>query len=438
MREFFSTRGLHRWRHFAFIGGACAASVRAADDEAWSLHAQSTVIEQWHGGFVAPYSGRDSLNPRSEDKHTITLTLFLGRRLWTGGEFYYNPEITQGTGLSETVGVAGFPNGEATRAGAKVPEYNTARLFVRQTIALGGATERVASDQNQHAGSRSTERLTLTLGKLSAADIFDTNTYSHDPRTQFLNWALMDNGAWDYPADVKGYTVGFAADWNLPHRALRYGVFMEPVEANERELDKHLRRALGQVFEWEERYVVDGHAGALRPFVYWNRAHMGNYAEATRSPAPDIKLTRRYRSKAGAGLNWEQEIAKDVGVFARVGFNDGRNETWAFTEIDRTVSAGVSVKGTRWGRSHDTLGVAALANGLSGAHRRYLAAGGFGFIAGDGRLAYGPEKIFETYYDWKPVAWLALAANFQFVEHPAYNRARGPVSIFAVRMHAAF
>ena len=228
MREFYSTCGLYRWLQLAYFGGVFAASARAADGEAWSLHAQSTVIEQWHGGFVAPYSGRDSLNPRSEDKHTITLTLFLGRRLWTGGEFYYNPEITQGTGLSETVGVAGFANGEATRAGAKVPEYNTARLFVRQTIALGGATERVASDPNQHAGSRSTERLTLTLGKLSAADIFDTNTYSHDPRTQFLNWALMSNGAWDYPADVKGYTGGFTAEWNQGSRALRWGAFTLP------------------------------------------------------------------------------------------------------------------------------------------------------------------------------------------------------------------
>jgi high affinity Mn2+ porin len=420
------------------LGLGAAAAGRGQSADGWSLHAQSTLIEQWHGGFASPYAGQSSLEPTREDKHTITLTLFVGRRLWAGGEFYYNPEITQGTGLSDTVGVAGFPNGEATRAGAKTPEYNTARLFARQTFALGGATEKTESDQNQLAGVRPAERLTLTVGKLSAADIFDTNTYSHDPRTQFLNWALMSNGAWDFPADTKGYTGGFTAEWTQATRTLRYGALMEPKEANGRPLDPHLGQALGQIFEWEERYVIGGHPGAIRPLVYWNRAHMGSYAEATRLAVPDVTQTRAYRAKVGAGLNWEQEVAKDIGVFARAGFNDGRNETWAFTEIDRTLSAGVSVKGARWGRADDTFGAALLANGLSGDHRRYLAAGGVGFIAGDGRLAYAAEQIFETYYDWKPVAWLALAADYQFIEHPAYNRARGPVSVFAVRAHVAF
>ena len=406
--------------------------------ETWSVHAQGTVIEQWHEGFGASYSGLNSLNSSREDKHTATTTIFIGRRLWPGGEIYYNPEVTQGTGLSDTVGAAGFPNGEATRAGAKTPEYNTARLLVRQTFALGGATEATSSDQNQLAGVRPTERLTFTLGKLSAADIFDTNSYSHDSRTQFLNWALMSNGAWDFPADTKGYTGGFAAEWTQATRTLRYGAFLEPQEANGRPLDHHVNRALGYVFEWEERYTIDGHAGVLRPFVYWNRARMGSYAAAVRLAVPDVTLTRSYRSKVGAGLNWEQELAKGVGVFARAGFNDGRNETWAFTEIDRTVSAGVSVKGKCWARADDTFGLALLANGLSAEHRRYLAAGGAGFIVGDGRLAYTPEEIFETYYDWKPVAWLALAANYQFVKHPAYNRARGPVSVFAVRAHVGF
>ena len=418
--------------------GEGAGLARGEAPEEWSLHAQSTAIEQWHGGFTSPYAGPSSLEPTREDKHTVTLTFFLGRRLWTGGEFYYNPEITQGTGLSDTVGAAGFPNGEATRAGAKTPEYNTARLFVRQTFALGSVSEKIESDQNQLAGARPAERLTLTLGKLSAADVFDTNTYSHDPRTQFLNWALMSNGAWDFPADTKGYTAGFTAEWTQVARTLRYGAFMEPKEANGRPLDQHVSKALGQIFEWEERYTFAGHAGALRPFVYWNRADMGSYAAASRLAAPDVTLTRAYRAKVGAGLNWEQEVAKDIGVFARAGFNDGRNETWAFTEIDRTLSAGMSVKGARWGRAGDTFGAAVLAHGLAGDHRRYLAAGGVGFIVGDGRLAYAPEGIFETYYDWKPVAWLALAADYQFVDHPAYNRARGPVSVFAVRAHVAY
>ncbi len=422
---------------------ACVVAVGAARGEApassaWSFHSQSTLIEQWRGGIDSPYQGTNSLVAQREDKHTATLTLFLGRQLWAGGEIFYDPEMSQGTGLSDSVGMAGFPNGEATRAGAKVPEYSTARLFLRQTFGLGGAREAITSGPNQIAGERDVERITLTLGKLSAADVFDANDYSHDARTQFLNWALMANGAWDYPADVKGYTGGFTAEWNQASRALRWGVFMEPVAANERELDKHIGRAHGQAFEWEERYKLGNRGGALRGLVYWNQARMGSYATAVRSPAPDITRSRGYRSKVGAGLNWQQEIADDAGVFARIGVNDGRTETWAFTEIDRTVSAGVSIKGSRWGRAADTVGVAALANGLSAEHRRYLAAGGYGFIVGDGRLSYRPEEVLETYYNWKPAEWLALALDFQYARNPGYNRDRGPVSIFAVRGHVEF
>ncbi len=405
--------------------------------EQLSLHAQTTVIEQWHGDFTSPYSGLNSLTGGREDQHTFTLTAFLDRRLWTGAELCYDPEVSQGNGLSSTVGVAGFPNGEATRAGAKSPEYHTARLFLRQTIGLGGETEKVDSDQNQAAGGRDVNRLTFTLGKLSASDQFDNNSYTHDPRTQFLNWALMSNGAWDYPADTKGYTGGFTVEWNRQTRAFRWGAFMEPVGANEGQLDQHLSKAVGQALEWEERYAVAGRSGTLRTLVYWNSAHMGSYDEATRLAVPDITQTRRYRSKTGLGLNWEQELADGLGAFARAGYNDGRTETWAFTEIDRTFSAGLSLKGARWGRPDDTLAAAVLINGLSPEHRRYLAAGGYGFIVGDGRLNYGAENIFETYYDLKPVAWLALAFDYQWVGHPGYNRDRGPVSIFALRAHLA-
>ncbi len=422
-------------------GTLAVTTVLHADPDTWSIHGQTTFIEQWHGGYSAPYSGVNSLNPDREDKHTATLTLFLGPSLWPGGEIYYNPEVTQGTGLSGTVGLAGFPNGEATRAGSSTPEYDTARLFLRQTFGLGGPAEMIESDSNQPAGSQDSERLTLTLGKLSAVDLFDGNTYSHDPRTQLLNWAFMDNGAWDFPADTKGYTGGFTADLKLATRSLRWGIFMEPAEANGGALDPHLTKAFGQVFEWEERYRAAGRPGALRALVYWNRAHMGSYAEALQSAGPnppDVTLSRRYRSKAGAGLNWEQEIADGLGAFARIGFNDGLNETWTFTEIDRTVSAGLSLKGSSWNRPTDTLAAAVVFNGLSSDHRRYLAAGGYGFITGDGALNYGTEKILEAIYDWKAAKWLALAADLQLASNPGYNRDRGPVAIFALRLHSEF
>ncbi len=410
-----------------------------AETEAWSIHGQTTVVEQWHGAFSSAYSGLNSLQASPEDKHTATATLFLGRRLWAGAELYFDPELTQGNGLSGAVGVAGFPNGEATRAGNKTPEYNTARLFLRQTFGLGGAREAIGADDHQLAGFQDVERLTFTIGKLSATDLFDDNTYSHDPRGQLLNWALMDNGAWDYPADTKGYTGGCTVDWKLQTRSLRWGVFLEPAEANGRALDPHWSRAHGQAFEWEERYTAGPGPGVLRALAFWNRADMGSYAQALQSTTPpDVTLTRRYRSKTGAGLDWEQQIAGDLGAFARIGFNDGRAETWAFTEIDRTASLGLSLKGRAWRRPDDTLALAAVGNGLSSVHRSYLAAGGYGFIVGDGALNYGPEKILEAVYDWKPVHWLALAGDVQLVSNPGYNRDRGPVAVFATRLHAAF
>lgn len=422
-----------------WVLGGYAPAAEPAPGEAWSAHGQSTVVEQWHGGFASPYDGLNSLHPQVEDKHTATLTGFFGRRLWGNGELYYNPEITQGNGLSGSVGAAGFPNGEATRAGSNTPNYNTARLFLRQTFRLGADDESVDADKNQVAGARPVERLTLTLGKLSAADIFDGNAYSHDPRTQFLNWSLMDNGAWDYPADVKGYTGGLALEWNQRFRTLRWGAFMEPKEANGRPLDAHLTEAWSQDAEWEERYTVTGHSGALRGLIYWNHAKMGSYNTALHAAGtPDVTLSRAYRSKAGAGLNWEQALAADLGAFARAGFNDGRTETWSFTEIDRSVSAGLSLKGTRWGRREDTIAAAGVCNGLSPDHRRYLAAGGYGFIVGDGALHYGAEQVVEAYYDCKLVKAFGLAADWQWIAHPGYNRSRGPVAVLALRAHAEY
>jgi len=415
------------------------AQVVAASPAAWTLHAQSTFIDQMHPGFDAPYSGTNSLDPREDWAHTVSLTLFMGHTLWPGASLYYDPEVTQGQGLSNTTGIAGFPNGEGSRASSVTPQYDTARLFVRQVVNLGGASAKVEDDQNQVAGTQDLDRLTFTLGKMSAGDVFDTNAYSHDARTQFLNWALVDDGAWDYPADAKGYTGGATVEWTQGARTLRYGIFMEPKDANGLPLDDRIDRAYGQALEGEQRYATGGRPGALRALVFWNRAHMGSYQDALDGPVPpDVTLSRQYRSKTGAGLNWEQEVADGVGLFARAGFDDGHTETWAYTEIDRTASAGVSAAGTRWGRPDDTLGVAGVANGLSPLHREYLAAGGYGFIVGDGRLSYEPEEILETYYNLRPAKGLAVALDYQFVSNPGYNRDRGPVNVLAVRIHLEY
>ncbi|MGA2656721.1 MAG: carbohydrate porin [Verrucomicrobiota bacterium] len=321
-----------------------------------------------------------------------------------------------------------------------MPNVTFARLFVRQTFGLGGEPEAVQDDALDLAGKVDAERLTLTLGKLSAKDIFDNNAYANDPRTQFMNWALMANEAWDFPADSLGYITGFAAELELPPWAARCGLFQMPRSANGMAQDSHYLEAWGMVTEVERRFVLNNHPGAVRWLAFLNRAHMGSYEEALERPVrpADIVATRAYRCKYGFGLNLEQEVVRNVGAFARLGWSDGHSEAWAFSDVDRTATTGLSVKGQFWARPNDTLGVAGVFNGLSSVHQEFFEAGGTGILAGDGRLNYGWEKILETYYDvqvWKSVH---ATLDYQFVTDPAFNRDRGPVSIFGARVHWEF
>ncbi len=421
-------------------------SAFADTDEQWNLHGQATGIGQGTPAFHSPYSGPNSLNANGEIKETFTSTLFIGKRLWQGGEIYFDPEISQGGGLSDTVGVAGFPNGEATRAGSMESsllgrsffDNNVARLFLRQDFDLSDTYENVESDQNQLAGKQSTSRITLTFGKMTASDIFDNNQYSHDPRTQFMNWGLWANGAWDFPANAKGYTEGLAIEYIQPSYSVRWGGFLEPAMANNEALEYRFWKALGQAVEFEKPYSLYTHPGKVRILGFLNRAHMGDYEEAINSPVVDITQSRQYRLKYGAGFNIEQELTKDLGSFMRLGWNDGHTETWAYTEIDQSLSLGLSLKGTSWSRPDDVVGLAGLINGLSSEHRRYLEAGGLGFIVGDGKLNYAYEKIAELYYDFQLAKSFFLTLDYQFVADPAYNSDRGPVSVFSARLHCQF
>jgi len=420
------------------------ASAEHADVEQFNVHAQGTVISQKHDIFPARFTGVNDVPPHEPWKTSVTGTLFLGARLpWTGGEAYVNPEVAGGEGFGGVTGIAGFPNGEIPRVGTPEPEINLARAFVRQTFGFGGEREHVDSDQNQLAGFRDVSRLTVTLGKVAATDFFDNNAYSHDPRTQFENWALMDNGAWDYPADTRGYTLGGVVELNQPRWALRYGVFTMPKEANGSTFDWNYPRALGHAFELEERWAINDQPGTARLLSYLNTAHMGNYRQAIDHPSPngvpEITLTRTYSVKYGFGLSADQAITDDLGVFGRLGWDDGHTETFAFTEIDRAASIGLSFKGTRWHRPDDVIGVAVAINGLSKDHRDYLAAGGHGFIIGDGRLPhYALEEDFEGYYLFKVYDHVFLTVDGQIVDHPAYNADRGPILIGGVRVHVEF
>ena len=408
----------------------------------FDLHFQLTTVTQFHPSFEAPYSGRNSLSPHSEHETTVTSTLFLGARLWKGAELYVNPELSGGSGLSHTLGVAGFPNGEAFRVGDAQPRIYLGRLMLRQTLAVGSETEPVEEDANQLGGKRPVSRWTLTVGKFGIGDFFDGNTYSHDPRTQFLNWADWTAGAWDYSADTRGYTWGFVIERDGPDWAARFAATTEPEVANGLQFDTDLLHAYALSAELERRYRVDGKPGAARLLLFYNRANMGNYREAIEQAggqAPDVTATRRVgRAKWGFVVNLEQAVGSAWGLFLRGSWNDGHNEAWAYAEIERSFTAGGLWKGAVPGRADDEAGIAFIVDGLSSDHRDYLAAGGYGFMIGDGRLSYGPETIAELYYQAALIPHLWLALGYQFVWRPAYNSDRGPAHVLGARLHAEF
>jgi high affinity Mn2+ porin len=310
-------------------------------------------------------------------------------------------------------------------------------MLVLQTWGQGDSDEFVASGQNQVSGYLCASRITLTAGKFSLVDLFDDNACSHDARTQFMNWALMDNGAWDFASDTRGCTYGVALEAYRKRWAWRVASVMVPKYANGMQMDTQIAQARSEYFEGERRHALHLHAGAVRLMAYVNHAHMGSYRETIDTPVfgMDITKSRAYRAKYGAGINLEQEIAKDLGVFFRYGLDDGHTETWAFTEIDRTGSGGFSLSGRRWSRPSDHFRLAFVENGLSHDHEEHLSLGGNGFIIGDGKLNYGREKVLETYYSIALKHGFALAPNFQYVVNLAYNRDRGPVPICALRLH---
>ncbi len=416
---------------------ATLADEYAADRPWYSVHGQGTIISQGNWPFRSPYVGPNSLLPNLNYRTTETATLFLDARVWHGGEIIFNPEISGGTGLSGTVGLAGFPNGDATRVGALEPTPYVARLLFRQTFDLDGEWEKIEDGPNQIAGVQQKNRFTVSIGKMSSEDVIDDNPYSHDPRTQFLNWSLMYTGAWDYPANTRGYTYGALFDYTTMFYAVRYGIFAEPAEANGPMFDPHILKAHGQVLELEQDFILGDHPAHLREFGYLNTAHMGKYRDAlAEMPVnPDVTATRSYRNKYGFGVSFDQEITKNLGCFLRAGWNDGQSESWAFTEIDATLASGYLLQGKAWGRPNDFVGLATVINALSDAHKDYLVAGGVGFIIGDGRLSYAPEEIAETYYNWELHKGINVTFDFQGVNNPAYNQDRGPVAIAGVRMH---
>jgi high affinity Mn2+ porin len=409
-------------------------------EEKFSVHAQSTVITQFKPSFSAKYSGPNSLVPQAENQQSITSTLYLGARLWQGASIFINPEIAGGSGLSGSFGLGASTNGETYRIGNPAPQFELARLFVRQLIPLSTNAQYRESDLNQLKGTITTSYISFTVGKISLPDYFDLNKYSHDPRTQFMCWALMDNGAWDFAANTKGYTPSVILEFVTPKYELKYGFSLVPTTANGMTMNWNISKAGSHTLEYTHNYNLGGKNGKLRFLSYFTTANMGNYRQsiALNPSAPDITALRKNgNTKYGFSVNAEQSLTKDMGVFFRAGWNDGNNETWVFTEMDRTMSAGISSNGEKWKRKDDSAGLSYVISGLSIPHRNYLQAGGKGFELGDGSLNYGLEHLAELYYSFELKEDLYISGAYQFILNPGYNKDRGPVNVFSVRVHMA-
>jgi len=410
------------------------------------LGTQITVIAQRLGRFNAPYSGPMSLVADGDRAVSHTYGIYLGARLAPRLDGYLDVEMARGSGISHASGLAGVTNGDVLRQGTADLGSGpyVARAFLRLTLPLGSDVDAVTRGVDQLAEPVATKRIEVSAGKLAASDLFDVNRYANSTRTQFMNWGLFQNTAWDFAADTRGYTNGLAVSWVTPRVALRAGSFQMPRQANGNVFDSDLRRARGDNVELTLT-VLPG-SGAVRLLAYQNHARMGDYRVAlTRALAaqtrPDIVADDTPgRRKRGVGLSVEQPLADDgeTGAFLRMGRDDGTTESFAFSEVEGHLSGGVQLAGNHWSRRLDRIGVAALRHTINDAHREYLAAGGTGFLLGDGALRYGPETFVESYYRAQVGPNVQIGPDVQYVRNPGYNRDRGPAWVTSLRANVRY
>ncbi|RDK11692.1 carbohydrate porin [Cupriavidus lacunae] len=447
-------RGPVRFRRAlaALACGAClpALAQQAEPEQAaavaespFAIHGQSTYVWQRKPAFNAAYSGPNSLAAERAKSYSFSATLDLGVKLWRGAEFHFNPEVTQGVPFSGLHGLGGLPNGELAKVSSTNPVFYRARAFLRQNWNMGGGSETLEEDFNQFARTVDRQRVVLTAGNFGVLDVFDQNEFGSDPRTQFMNWSFMTHGAFDYPADARGYNWGLSLEYIGDGWSARIGRFLQPLESNGLELDTRMFEHYGDIIEVEKRYQLAGRPGTARLLWFRNKARMGAFSDATsfsiaNNTAPDVADVRREHAKSGVGVTLLQQVTDSLGMFARANLSDDKTETYAFTEIGRQVSVGGVLKGDAWGRARDALGVAVAVNMLGPNHRNYLAAGGQGAFLGDGALRYGPEQVLEIYYSFQPVKYLSISPDFQYVRNPGYNRDRGPAKFYGVRFHGEF
>jgi high affinity Mn2+ porin len=410
------------------------------------ISGQSNIIFQWHPSFDADYSGPNSFRSKAEHATSNVATLFLGLAATHTTELFLDVETADGGGVSDALGIAGFINVDVVRNPQLGPTPYLARAMVRQIVPL--STEMVESDRGPLALATSlpVRRLELRAGKFGMADFFDQNGISSDSHYQFLNWAVDNNGAYDYAADTRGYTVGVIAEYHDRNWAFRFAEALMPKIANGPDLDWNLRRARAENFELEVHpRLLTNHSTTLRLLSFVNHANMGVYRQAIndflagKTPRPEIRAHPLQSTvKYGFGINMEQALPHHWRGFARWGWNEGQHESYAYTEVDQTVEFGADLAGNAWRRKGDKVGGVFVSNGMFADHQHYLALGGIGFLLGDGALNYGRENIVENYYNAHVWRGIFAGLDVQHIDHPGYNRDRGPVLAPGARLHLEF
>jgi len=415
----------------------------AHPDAPWWLSAQGNSILQYQPGFHSDYQGVHSFTSSDHLEISFVATVFAG--------YAYEPTFTSavvagesagGDGLSQALGIAGFTNLDVVRNPTLGPTPYVGRAYIDQIIPL--SSEMVKSDRGPLHVFRTVpaRRIEIHAGKLSTVDVFDTNEGATDSHLQFMNWSVDNNGAYDYAADTRGYTLGVTIEFIDKLWALRFGELLMPTIANGTDYDYDIANARGENLELEIHDCIARHPGFVRVLGFLNHANMGTYADAIAAyredidTVPDVTLYRvKGRMTYGVGLNAEQEVIPDLHVFGRFGWNNGKNESFAYTEIDNTLMIGGDLRGGRWSRPDDKVGIAGVSNGLSDGHKTYLELGGSGFILGDGKLHYGRENILEAYYTARAYRGVFPAVDIQLIQNPGYNVDRGPVVVGSVRLH---
>lgn len=416
-----------------------------------NFHGQTTYINQRYKNFTSSYSGQNSLDSLRSMSYTWSGTLFLGMRIAENTDLYFNPEVISGVPFSGLVGLGGFTNGEATKAAGAQAKFYSARAFMRHTINQAGTKEVLEDEANQINQTVSNNRVVITGGQFSTLDIFDDSRYAKDPRIQFMNWGNMTYLAYDYAADARGYGWGLAGEWYRENWVFRASRMLAPKTPNGRDLNWQIFNSYGDQVEVERRHLIDTLPGKISVLGYRNRMVLARFQDATnyiqQTGQQGIQAINYVRNsnqiKSGFGIHGEQALTNDLGVYARLFKSDGKTETMAFTEADQSISVGMGMNGNRWQRPNDTLGIAVMQNGLSNERKNYLQAGGISYFIGDyaspsQTISYRPERIGEIYYNVNVIKNVLAGINYQHVQNPAYNSARGPVNILSFRIHAEF